>query len=113
MFVVTFILQEWVIKGPARAKGKAEEPLIVAKLSKCDPHHLLGLCNEETAGLLELLAAAASLHDSAHSEAAGWPVTLHHCNQPTLGGRDRSNCSEMLFRELCERGLGAYRSEIY
>lgn len=89
-FVVTFILQEWVIKGPARAKGKADESLIVAKLSKCDLHHLLCSWHEEAAGLLELLAAATSVDYSAHSEAAGRPVTLHHCNQPTLGGSDQS-----------------------
>lgn len=90
LFVVTFILQQWVIKGPARAKGKAEEPLIVAKLSECDLHHLLCVWHEKAAGLLQLLAAAKSVHHSAHSEAAGRPVTLHHCNQPTLGGSNQS-----------------------
>lgn len=89
LFVVTFVLQQWVIKGPARAKGKAEESLIVAKLSECDLHHLLCLWHEKAAGLLELLAASLSVHYSAHSEAAGWPVTLHPFNQPTLGGSNR------------------------
>lgn len=90
LFVVTFILRQWVIKGLARANGKSEEPLIVAKLSECDLHHLLCLGHEKAAGLPELLAAATSADCSAHGEAAGRPVTPHHCNQQTLGGSDQS-----------------------
>lgn len=88
LFVVTFILRQWVIKGPARANGKAEEPLIVAKLSECDLHHLLCLGHEKAAGLPELLAAATSADCGTLS--AGRPVTPHHCNQQTLGGSDQS-----------------------
>lgn len=90
LFVVTFILQQWVIKSPARANGKAQEPLIVAKLSERDLHHLLCLGHKKAAGLPRLLAAATSADCSAHSEAAGRPVTPHHCNQQTFGGSDQS-----------------------
>lgn len=90
LFVVTFILRQWVIKGPARANGKAEEPLIVAKLSECDLHHLLRLGHEKAAGLPELLAAATSADCGTHGEAAGRPVTPHRCNRQTFGGSDQS-----------------------